>query len=143
MPNDDQSVGRGQTKRTLQRFQQDPVSSRSRQVLHPYLSRGARFRGMAPRCDPSISPPMLSRERIRSPRRRKFLPPLGLLVHGRFDLKLAVEIMLGRIDGDAPADFAVERDMIGIRHNTYYNLRVRPRRNASEFDLRRRPIAVG
>ena len=34
-----------------------------------------------------------------SRRRRKFLSPLGLLVHGRGDLKLAVEIVLGRIDG--------------------------------------------
>jgi hypothetical protein len=32
-----------------------------------------------------------------SPRRREILPPLGLLVHGRFNLKLTVEIMLGRI----------------------------------------------
>jgi hypothetical protein len=39
---------------------------------------------------------------------RKIFPPLGLLVHRRFNLKLAVEIVLGRIDGDAPADFAVE-----------------------------------
>jgi hypothetical protein len=38
---------------------------------------------------------------------RKIFPPFGLLVHCGFDLKLAVEIVLGRIDGDAPADFAV------------------------------------
>src|SRR5256885_16561605 len=43
-----------------------------------------------------------------SPRRREFLPPLGLLMHGSFNLELAVEIVLGRIDGNAPADFAVE-----------------------------------
>ena len=43
-----------------------------------------------------------------SPRRRKILAPLCLLVHGRFNLKLAVEIVLGGVDGDAPADFAVE-----------------------------------
>src|SRR6185295_12060441 len=41
-----------------------------------------------------------------------------LLVHGGFDLELAVEIMLGRIDGNTPADFAVEWDMIGARHYT-------------------------
>ena len=29
-------------------------------------------------------------------------------MHGRFNLELAVEIVLGRIDGDVPADFAVE-----------------------------------
>ena len=55
---------------------------------------------------------------------------------GGFDLELAVEIVPGRIDGNAPADFAVERDMIGARLNTYYNLPVRQRRNASEFDER-------
>jgi hypothetical protein len=43
-----------------------------------------------------------------SQRRREILPLLGLLMHRRFNLKLAVEIVLGRIDGDAPADFAVE-----------------------------------
>ena len=43
-----------------------------------------------------------------SPRYREIFPPLGLLVHRGFDLELGVEIMLGRIDGDAPADFAVE-----------------------------------
>ena len=39
---------------------------------------------------------------------RKFLPPLGLLVHRRFNLELAVEIVFGRVDGDAPADLTVE-----------------------------------
>ena len=43
-----------------------------------------------------------------SPRRREILAPFSLLVHRRLNLKLAVEIVLGRIDGDAPADFAVE-----------------------------------
>src|SRR6266487_1529256 len=32
---------------------------------------------------------------------------IQLLVNGRFNLELTVEIVLGRIDGDAPADFAV------------------------------------
>jgi hypothetical protein len=36
-----------------------------------------------------------------SPRWREILPPLGRFVHRRFDLKPAVEIVLGRIDGDA------------------------------------------
>lgn len=31
-----------------------------------------------------------------------------MLVHGRFNLELTVEIVLGRIDGDTPADLAVE-----------------------------------
>src|SRR5262245_11815332 len=42
------------------------------------------------------------------PRSRKILPPFGLLVHRRGDLELAVEIVLGWIDGHAPADLAVE-----------------------------------
>ena len=51
---------------------------------------------------------LLLHDFLESPRCRKFLSPLSLLVHGRFDLELAVEIVPGRIDGDAPADFAVE-----------------------------------
>ena len=43
-----------------------------------------------------------------SPRCRKIFPPLSLFVHRCSDLEFAVEIVLGRIDGDAPADFAVE-----------------------------------
>jgi hypothetical protein len=42
-------------------------------------------------------------------RGREIFPPLSLLVHGRFNLELAVEIVLGRIDGDVPADFTVEK----------------------------------
>src|SRR5262245_50676381 len=42
------------------------------------------------------------------PRSRKILPPFVLLVHRRGDLELAVEIVLGWIDGHAPADLAVE-----------------------------------
>ena len=45
---------------------------------------------------------------LASPHRRETLPPLGMLVHRRFNLEPAVEIVLGPVDGDAPADFAVE-----------------------------------
>ena len=38
----------------------------------------------------------------------RFFPPFSLLVHHRFDLKLAVEIVFRRIDGYVPAHFAVE-----------------------------------
>jgi hypothetical protein len=38
----------------------------------------------------------------------RFFRPLGLLVHSRGALELAVEVVLGRIDGDPPADFTVE-----------------------------------
>jgi len=37
--------------------------------------------------------PLLLQDFLDSPRRRKFFPPLGLLVHSRFNLKLAVVIM--------------------------------------------------
>ena len=47
---------------------------------------------------------LLLHDFLDSSRRCKCLPPFGLLVHRRFDLKLAVEIMLGRVDGDAPAE---------------------------------------
>src|SRR5256885_13328559 len=56
-----------------------------------------------------------------SPRRREFLPPLGLLMHGSFNLELAVEIVLGRIDGNAPADFAVEVEPQEDRKSTRLN----------------------
>jgi hypothetical protein len=51
---------------------------------------------------------LLLHDYLNSPRRRKIFPPLGLLVHRGFNLELAVEIVFGRIDGDAPADFAVK-----------------------------------
>ena len=51
---------------------------------------------------------LLLHDCLDSPRRRKFLSLFGLLLHRCFDLKPAVEIVLGRIGGDAPANFAVE-----------------------------------
>ena len=51
---------------------------------------------------------LLLHDLLDAPCRRKFLFPFSLLVHRRFNLELAVEIVLGRIYGDPPADFAVE-----------------------------------
>jgi len=50
----------------------------------------------------------LLRDFLDSARGSKILAPLGVLVHRRFDLKLAVEIMFDRIDGDALAELTVE-----------------------------------
>jgi hypothetical protein len=44
----------------------------------------------------------------RSTGSRHLLSPFGLFVHGRRDLKLAIENMLGRVDGDPPTQFAVK-----------------------------------
>ena len=39
---------------------------------------------------------------------RHLLSPFGLLVHGCRDLELAIESMLGRVDGHPPTQFAVK-----------------------------------
>ena len=44
---------------------------------------------------------LLLHDFLDSPRRREILAPLGLLVYRGFNLKLAVEKVFGRIDGDA------------------------------------------
>ena len=51
---------------------------------------------------------LLHNDFLASPRRRKIFSPLGLFVDRRFDLEPAVEVVLGGIDGNVPAHFAVE-----------------------------------
>src|SRR5262249_45856297 len=50
----------------------------------------------------------LSRALFASTRGSHLLAPFGLLVHGRRNLELAIERMLGWVDGHPPTKFAVE-----------------------------------